>query len=119
MNMVDRVLQFADRELKITKKEFCTLISESPQNLNNWKNRGTIPSDKLVKVSMVLDKSTDWILTGKDHLDTDSQLLSQLQVNYTKAKPTTRYAVNMILNPPENMNETILHLVNAIASLKE
>lgn len=117
MKNIERVLTYIKNDLHMNKSEFCRLIGESTQTLNNWDKRGSIPADKLVKISESIDKSVDWIMTGNDFISTDRELLSQLQLNYSKADIASRYAVNLILKPKPEREETIRYIVKVISTL--
>lgn len=76
MNPAERVLDRAINEMDMKNAEFCRLIGELPQTVNSWRKRGTVPAEKLIRVSKAIGKSTDWILTGQQTPVADSDMLT-------------------------------------------
>jgi hypothetical protein len=41
-------------------------LNVDPQNIVNWRKRGTIPAEKIYKFSMEKNLSFDWLFTGQE-----------------------------------------------------
>jgi len=65
MNDEAKRVEQAFRALGMEAPEFQRKVGIQSQHWNNWRTRG-IPKDKLPIVSVVIHRSTDWILTGQE-----------------------------------------------------
>ena len=62
-DILDRVKSYIKSD---TDADIARALGVSPQSINNWRRRGTIPWGKICTFAQIHNLSYDWLLTGSE-----------------------------------------------------
>jgi transcriptional regulator with XRE-family HTH domain len=98
MSFIENILDLIEKH-NITNNKMLTDLQISKNSMNDWKNRGTIPSgDTVLKIAQYFHVTTDYLLTGENPLPQDAtQLEKQLLLFFRQLTPESQEsAVTMV-----------------------